>query len=61
MKQFTETYSIKLSEIQIKTLKKLKQKYKVNSSKFVREAISEKLQREYKTIIEKEKTVKMPF
>ena len=46
MKQYTNTYVLKLSEKQAKTLKTLKEKYKVNPAHFIREAISEKLKRE---------------
>lgn len=42
---YTEVEVIKLTKTQKETLKKLK-KYNVNKSRFIREAISEKLQRE---------------
>ena len=43
--KYTEVEVIKLTKQQKETLQKLK-KYKVNKSNFIREAISEKLQRE---------------
>lgn len=46
MKQLTENYSIKISEIQQKTLIRLKKKYHINPAHFIRAAITEKLERE---------------
>ena len=46
MYQKTEIYRVRLSETQAKTLKTLKQKYRVNPAYFIREAISEKLKHE---------------
>lgn len=45
MKKYTKTKVIRISEIQHNTLKKMKT-YKVYVCKFIRDAISEKLQRE---------------
>ena len=42
---YTEVEVIKITKTQKETLNKLR-KYKVNKSKFIRDAISEKLQRE---------------
>lgn len=55
---YTEVEVIKLTKQQKETLQKLK-KYKVNKSNFIREAISEKLQREGHEITRKIK--KCPF
>ena len=56
--KYTEVEVIKLTKQQKETLQKLK-KYKVNKSIFIREAISEKLQREGHEITRKIK--KCPF
>lgn len=56
--KYTEVEVIKLTKQQKETLQKLK-KYKVNKSNFIREAISEKLQREGHEITRKIK--KCPF
>lgn len=61
MKQLTVNYSIKISEIQHETLQKLKQKYKTKPSHFIRQAISEKLQREKLEIKQKIKKSDVPF
>ena len=50
---YTEIEVIKITKLQKETLKKLKN-YKVNKSKFIRDAIQEKLERE-KHIITKKK------
>lgn len=42
----TERHTFKTSENQKQTLKVLKDKYKINTSKFIRDAIKEKLERE---------------
>lgn len=49
-----------ISEIQAKSLKKLKE-YDVNVSQFIRQAIKEKLKRDWPEIKEKHKKIKMPF
>jgi len=49
-----------ISEKQAESLSILKQ-YNVNVSQFIRQAIKEKLQREWKTIKEKKERVKLPF
>lgn len=56
--KYTEVEVIKLTKQQKETLQKLK-KYKVNKSNFIREAISEKLQREGHEITRKIK--RCPF
>jgi hypothetical protein len=60
MKQLTENYCIRLTKNQMKTIIKLKQKYKINPSSFIREAIAEKLQKE-KIKIKENIQEKMPF
>ena len=59
MKQFTESQTIKISKIQKKTLNKL-DSYGYNVSKFIRDAISEKIKREHPKEIVKEKII-VPF
>lgn len=49
MKQYTERQVIMITEIQANSLSILKSKG-VNVSQFIRQAIKEKLQREWKTI-----------
>lgn len=56
--KYTEVEVIKLTKQQKETLQKLK-KYKVNKSNFIREAISEKLQKEGHEITRKIK--RCPF
>lgn len=60
MKQFTVRQAIMLSEIQAQSLDKLNQ-YGVNVSQFIRQAIKEKLKRDWKTIKEEKQKVKLPF
>ena len=54
MKQYTQTKVIRITEIQHKTLQKMKY-YNVDIGHFIREAIAEKIKREYKDLIPKEK------
>lgn len=49
-----------ISEIQAQSLDKLKQ-YDVNISQFIRQAIKEKLHRDWKQIKEKKERIKLPF
>ena len=57
---YTETITLKISKTQKKTLKKLKQrKFKV--SHFIREAIKEKIERDYLELQEKTKKEHCPF
>jgi len=49
-----------ISEIQAKSLEKLKQ-YDVNISQFIRQAIKEKIKRNWKEIKEEKTRVKLPF
>lgn len=59
MQLYTKTKVIRISESQLKTLQKMKS-YNVDIGHFIREAIKEKIKREYKDLIPKEKT-KCPF
>lgn len=60
MKINTVRQVIMISEVQAKSLKKLKN-YNVNVSQFIRQAIKEKIQRDWKTIKEKHEKIKTPF
>jgi len=60
MKLRTVRQTIMISEIQAKSLATLK-KYDVNVSQFIRQAIKEKLQRDWKEIKEHKNKVKLPF
>lgn len=59
-KLLTKTKVIRISETQLKTLQKMKL-YKVDIGKFIRDAIAEKIKREYKDLIPKPKKIKYPF
>jgi hypothetical protein len=62
MKQFTVNKTIKLTEIQNKTLNKLKIVYKINTQDFIRQAIAEKIKRDFKNIkVPDNNKVKCPF
>lgn len=52
---------IRLYEFQDETLKKMKHKYHIDVANFIRQAITEKLGRDYKSIIEKIKEPDCPF
>lgn len=60
MKLYTKTKTIRLSEIQHQTLLKM-QSYHVDIGKFIREAISEKIKKEYNNLIPKQKKETCPF
>ena len=60
MKRYTHTKVIKITNQQDLTLKKMKS-YNINVCKFIREAIAEKIKREYSDLIPKEETIKTPF
>ena len=60
MQKYTEIETFKTTKIQKETLNKLKT-YKVNKSKFIRDAIKEKLEREKLDIINKSKKEYCPF
>lgn len=59
-KTLTKTKAIRISETQLQTLLKMKF-YNVDVGKFIRDAISEKIKREYADLIPKPKTQDCPF
>ena len=60
MKKYTKTKVIRISETQLITLQKMKS-YNVDVGKFIREAIDEKIKREYKDLLPKPTKIKYPF
>jgi hypothetical protein len=60
MKNYTKTKVIRISETQLLTLQKMKS-YNIDTGRFIREAISEKIKREYKDLIPKPKKEFCPF
>lgn len=60
MKQLTSSKSIRFTQKQMESLKIL-EAYHVNVNNFIRIAIREKLQRDWKSIKEKKERVKLPF
>ena len=60
MKQYTKTKVIRISETQLNTLQKMKN-YNVDVGNFIREAIQEKIKREYNQLITKPKEIECPF
>ena len=60
MQLYTKTKVIRISETQLKTLQKMKS-YNVDVGKFIREAIQEKIKREYQELILKHKKSECPF
>jgi hypothetical protein len=60
MKTLVKTKVIRLTDIQFQTLKKL-DSYQINIAQFIRDAISEKIKREYEDLIPKEEKFKCPF
>jgi len=60
MKNYTKTKVIRISEVQLNTLQKMKS-YNVDIGKFIRDAISEKIKREYKDLLPKPKKEFIPF
>lgn len=60
MQQYPKTKVIRISEIQLKTLQKMKL-LNVDVGNFIREAIQEKIKREYKELILKPKKSECPF
>jgi hypothetical protein len=54
------TKVIRISETQLLTLKKMKS-YNIDTARFIREAIAEKIKREYKDLIPKPKKEYCPF
>ena len=60
MQKYTKTKVIRISEMQLTTLQKMKY-YNIDVGKFIRDAISEKISREYKDLIPKPKKEFTPF
>lgn len=60
MKQLTKSKSIRFSETQMNSLATL-ESYGVNVNHFIRLAVKEKLQRDWKSIKESKEKVKYPF
>ena len=60
MKKYNKTKVIRISETQYNTLKKM-QSYNVDISNFIRDAISEKIKRDYLELVPKPKKVYCPF
>ena len=60
MKLYTKTKVIRVSEVQLNTLQKMKS-YNVDVGNFIREAIAEKIKREYQQLILKPKKSDCPF
>lgn len=60
MKQLTKSKSIRLTEQQFNSLSIL-ESYGVNVNHFIRLAIKEKIQREWKSIKDKKEKVNCPF
>lgn len=60
MKFYTKTKVIRISEIQLNTLQKMKT-YNVDVGKFIRDAIAEKIKREYSDLVPKPKNTNCPF
>ena len=60
MKRYTKTVGLRVSKTQHKTLVKMKS-YNVDVSQFIRDAIKEKIKREYKNLIPKQKKEYKPF
>jgi hypothetical protein len=59
-KLLTKTKVIRISESQLKTLQKMKS-YNVDVGQFIRDAIKEKINREYKYLLPKPKKEYCPF
>jgi hypothetical protein len=60
MKTYTKTKTIRLSEVQYNTLIKMKS-YNIDVGKFIRDAINEKIKKEYNDLIPKSKKFFIPF
>ena len=60
MQLFNKTKVIRISETQLKTLQKMKL-LNVDIGNFIREAIAEKIKRDYKELILKPKKSECPF
>lgn len=60
MKSYTKNITINVSEIQYQTLEKIRAN-NIKVGNFIREAIQEKIKREYKELILKPKKSECPF
>ena len=60
MNKYTKIKTLRISETQHETLVKMKG-YNVDVAEFIRQAIKEKINREYKELIPKEKKIYCPF
>lgn len=60
MVKYTKTKVIRISETQLKTLQKMKS-YNIDVGRFIREAIKEKIKREYSYLIPKKIKDYAPF
>ena len=58
--KYTKPRTIKFSAVQDNTLKKMKS-YKIDVAKFIREAVKEKIKREYSDLLPKLKKEYCPF
>ena len=60
MKQLTKSKTIRFTEVQMNSLNIL-ENYGVNVNQFIRLAVKEKLQKDWKTIKEKKEKIILPF
>jgi len=60
MQLYTKTKVIRISETQLKTLQKMKS-INIDVGNFIREAIAEKIKKEYQQLITKPKKSNCPF
>ena len=60
MAKYTKTKVIRISEVQHNTLIKMKS-YNIDVGQFIRDAISEKIKREYEDLLPKPKKEYCPF
>ena len=60
MIKYTKVKVIRISESQLKTLQKMRS-YNVDVGKFIRDAIAEKIKKEYENLIPKKEVIKCPF
>lgn len=58
--KLSNIYTIRFSDVQLNSLRKLVE-YNVNISEFIRQAIKEKIQRDWKSIKEQKEKFKQPF
>ena len=60
MIKYTKVKVLKITDIQYRTLLKL-DSYQINVAEFIRQAISEKIKREYSDLLPKPEKFKCPF